>query len=45
MQNIHPQSLIPDTQTLPEWFAYVPSKMDYSDLYSIMTLSVDLPLQ
>ncbi|KAJ9094050.1 hypothetical protein QFC21_006151 [Naganishia friedmannii] len=25
-----------DTQTLPEWYAYVPSKMDYSDLYSIL---------
>ncbi|ORY32933.1 hypothetical protein BCR39DRAFT_522439 [Naematelia encephala] len=25
-----------NTRTLPEWFAYVPSKMDYSDLYSIM---------
>ncbi|KAK4688087.1 beta-1,2-xylosyltransferase, partial [Tremellales sp. Uapishka_1] len=25
-----------NTQSLPEWFAYVPSKMDYSDLYSIM---------
>jgi len=30
--------LMPDTQSLPEWFAYVPSKMDYSDLFSIMSL-------
>ena len=27
-----------DTQSLPEWYAYVPSKMDYSDLFSIMAL-------
>lgn len=27
-----------DTQSLPEWYAYVPSKMDYSDLYSILAL-------
>ncbi|WVF71389.1 beta-1,2-xylosyltransferase 1 [Kwoniella sp. CBS 6097] len=26
-----------NTLTLPEWFAYVPSKMDYSDLFSIMS--------
>ncbi|EIW70562.1 beta-1,2-xylosyltransferase 1 [Tremella mesenterica] len=26
-----------NTQSLPEWYAYVPSKMDYSDLFSIMT--------
>nr|ODN93002.1 beta-1,2-xylosyltransferase 1 [Cryptococcus depauperatus CBS 7855] len=26
-----------NTHLLPEWYAYVPSKMDYSDLYSIMT--------
>ncbi|ORX35699.1 hypothetical protein BD324DRAFT_631296 [Kockovaella imperatae] len=25
-----------NTQSLPEWYAYVPSKMDYSDLFSIM---------
>lgn len=29
-----------DTQTLPEWYAYVPSKMDYSDIYSILALYV-----
>lgn len=31
-------SIFPEwnTQTLPEWYAYVPSKMDYSDLYSIL---------
>ncbi|ODN80875.1 beta-1,2-xylosyltransferase 1 [Cryptococcus amylolentus CBS 6039] len=26
-----------NTRTLPEWYAYIPSKMDYSDLFSIMT--------
>ncbi|OWZ65552.1 beta-1,2-xylosyltransferase 1 [Cryptococcus neoformans] len=26
-----------NTNSLPEWYAYVPSKMDYSDLFSIMT--------
>ncbi|WVR06845.1 beta-1,2-xylosyltransferase 1 [Kwoniella sp. DSM 27419] len=26
-----------NTLTLPEWYAYVPSKMDYSDLFSIMS--------
>lgn len=31
-------SMIVDTQTLPEWYAYVPSKMDYSDIYSILAL-------
>lgn len=29
-----------NTNSLPEWYAYVPSKMDYSDLFSIMTLWV-----
>ncbi|KAI5453780.1 cryptococcal xylosyltransferase 1 [Naganishia albida] len=31
-------SIFPEwnTQTLPEWYAYVPSKMDYSDIYSIL---------
>ncbi|WWD17085.1 beta-1,2-xylosyltransferase 1 [Kwoniella shandongensis] len=26
-----------NTKSLPEWYAYVPSKMDYSDLFSIMS--------
>lgn len=26
-----------NTRHLPEWFAYVPTKMDYSDLYSIIS--------
>lgn len=26
-----------NTKHLPEWFAYVPTKMDYSDLYSIIS--------
>lgn len=31
-------SIFPEwnTLTLPEWYAYVPAKLDYSDLYSIM---------
>ena len=33
-------SYLTDTHSLPEWFAYVPAKMDYSDLYSIMALYV-----
>jgi hypothetical protein len=30
--------LIIDTHQLPEWYAYVPTKMDYSDLWSILAL-------
>jgi hypothetical protein len=32
------RGLTADTQSLPEWYAYVPSKMDYSDLFSILSL-------
>lgn len=29
-----------NSRILPEWFAYVPVKVDYSDLFSVMSLSV-----
>ncbi|KAL7421975.1 cryptococcal xylosyltransferase 1 [Cryptotrichosporon argae] len=39
-------SIFPEwnSQYLPEWFAYVPSKMDYSDLYSIMSFFRGTPM-
>lgn len=29
-----------NSRILPEWFAYVPLKVDYSDLFSVMALCV-----